>query len=82
MPSGLSQQSSSVSTFSHSTKGVLVGFIGHPAHHIWHAHALLVRGARSHGVPFGERCIAGVGEWVVHTDCTASKEMRKRKASS
>lgn len=66
-------------TFSHAAKGVLVGLVGHPAHHVRHAHALLVRGARGHGVPFWERGIARVGERVVHTDRTAS-EMRKRKA--
>lgn len=42
-------------TFPHPPKGVLVGLVGHPAHHVWHAHALLVRGAWSHGVAFGER---------------------------
>lgn len=42
-------------TFSHSTERVLVGFIGHPAHHVWHAHALLVWGVWSHGVPFWVR---------------------------
>lgn len=47
-------------TFSHSPKGVLVGLIGHPAHHVGHAQALLVRGARGHGVPFGERGISRV----------------------
>lgn len=56
MPSGpTSHRGPLAFTFPHPSKGVLVGLVGHPAHHVWHAHALLVRGAGSHGVAFGER---------------------------
>lgn len=52
---GRQREGASKPTFSHPAKGVLVGLVGHPAHHVGHAHALLVRGARSHGVAFWER---------------------------
>ena len=56
MPSGPTLRRGPLAfTFPHPSKGVLVGLVGHPAHHVWHAHALLVRGAWSHGVAFGER---------------------------
>lgn len=66
-------------TFSHSAEGVLVGLIGHPAHHVWHAHALLVRGIWSHRVPFWVWWITYIWEWVVHTDCTASERYKRWK---
>lgn len=58
-------------TFSHPTEGVLVGLVGDPAHHVWHAHALLVGGAWGHGVPLGEGRLAGLGEGVMNIDSAA-----------
>lgn len=41
-------------TFPHPSKGVLVGLIGHPAHHVWHAHACWYVGVIME-LAFGER---------------------------
>lgn len=76
-PSGpCSRRNSILCTFSHSTEGVLVGLVGHPAHHVWHAHALLVWGIWSHRVPFWVCRITHVWEWVMHTDCTAPERCK------
>lgn len=63
-------------TFSHGTKGVLVGFVGtHTPLHLWGAHARRIGGVGSH-VPPGECRITTFREGILQVNTAPRTEAK------